>query len=291
MHFLKNKKIFFLHGLIVFLLVGCVPISFEFRSNRHIKVSDAIIHYSYCNFGLIAIPFQDGKYFILDTGATRSAVLRNRTEIRSSFRGLGLLNRERTVPIRTARSVQIGDLLIENFNFVYLRARNTLWENDTTIVGVIGMDVFSEIHSYFDIKNQTITFSNERKNKTELPSFVLSYENPIRPLVDLYVNGIVFEDVLFDIGSDGFLGLLKTDKDVLNLDVEPRIGTNRDILNNEWSFYRKTPYFIEVNDVKFATSTVSYSRNRLPRLLGMRFVKQFSSFLIDPFEKKIKFFE
>jgi len=238
----------------------------------------------------MVVPLGDGRYFLLDTGTEMSIVFRDRIRIKSVFRKFGLINRQRLAPIRNAKSFQIGDLLIENFDFVHKKSRNTLWENDTTIVGIIGMDIFSKKYSYFDIKNQIITFSSERKNQIELPSFVFFYKSPIRPLSNLCINGIVFENVLFDTGFNSFLDLLETDKEVLNLQILAEKTMMQDILNNLRSAYRKTPDFIKINNVRFDTPTIIYSKPRHPRLLGMGFVRHWSSFLIDPFERKIEFY-
>ena len=268
------------------LLAGCT------QHNRHTKISDITIRYSYDNtHEFIIIPLGGGRYFLLDTGTEKSIVFRDRIKIKSTFRQFALLNRQRLISIRNAKSFQIGDLLIENFNFVYMRSRNTLWENDTTIVGIIGMDILSQIYSYFDIKNQTIIFSNERKNKAESPSLILSYKKPTRPLVSLCINGIAFEYVLFDTGFNRFLGLLKTDKEILNLQVEAMGALIQGIIGNSRPAYRKTPNYVKINNVVFDAPIIMYSRTHIPRLLGMGFIRQFSSFSIDPFERKIMFFE
>lgn len=259
---------------------GCKEIS---------EVSNATISYSYNKDGFIFIPIEDGKYLFLDTGFTMSVLFRDRIKINSTFRRFALINWRRLALVRRVDTLQIGDLIINNHNFVFTRSKNTHHKNDSTIVGIIGMDILSKKYSYFDIKNQTITFSDEKKAQTRLPILVLTYQSPTRPVSSLRINGTMFENVLFDTGFNCFLALLENDKVKLNNQNNLQQALNTDFLGNQRVVCIGQFDFIQMNDINFQAQAISFG-HRI-RMLGMRFVMQFSSFSIDPFEKKIKFFE
>ena len=255
------------------------------------KINDAIVDYFYNDFGLMIIPLGEGKYILVDTGTEISTLFRDRVQINSTIRGFALTNNQRISPIKRVESFQIGDLIIRNHNFVLTKSRNTLQANDTTIVGIIGMDILSLKHSYFDIKNQTITLSDEKQVQAKPPSLVFSYKSPRRPVSDLCINSYTFENVLFDTGFNVFLALLEKDKNKLSTTSFCCMGTSVvfDFSKNKRFVYSETPDSVQINGVSIANPIISYGHKS--RLLGMEFVKQWSSFSIDPFEKKIEFFK
>jgi len=244
----------------------------------------------------MVVPISEGKCFFIDIGAEKSAVFSDRLKLNSSFVRIHLVNRQRLLSARRVDAIQIGDLLIENHNFIFMRAKNTVFESDTMIVGIIGMDILSRKYSFFDIKNQTITFSDKKKeNQTENFSLVLSYgyrrATNLPFLEYLDVNGTVFEHVLFDTGFNGFLELLKEDKERID-EQEFQIkstSTAQGLLNEQFPAYRTRFDSLSINGIDFQDQTVFFGERI--RLLGMEFVKQWSSFSIDPFEKKIEFFK
>jgi hypothetical protein len=63
-----------------------------------------------------------------------------------------------------------------------------------------------------------------------------------------------------------------------------------DYFNNQHPSYQKIPDSIIINDVRFDTPVISFRPSRCSRLLGMKFVMHWSSFSIDPIEKKIEFY-
>jgi len=260
--------------------------------------SDAIFHYSLCDQGII-IPFEDGKFLFLDTGTSESDFYKDRVNINSTFGGFALVNWRRLSQIRRVDSFQIGGLTVKNHDFTFEKSKGTVFENDTTIVGTMAMDILSQKYSYFDIKNQIITLSSEKKAQTKPPSLILTCKSPkmppgmpfvapIMPFVDLHINGNTFENVLFDTGFDGFLSLLKKDKTKFDIQQTlPAITTG--YLNNTRRLYASQFDTVQINGVNFSDQMIFFGERT--RLLGMKFVKQFSSFSIDPFEKKIEFFE
>ena len=284
----KNvRKIVFLLCFVCFASFFCGCINYYTRA----EFDDLTVDYFYNDFGFIIIPSGEGKYILVDTGAEISTLFRDRAKTNSIIRGFALTNNQHLSPIKRVESFQIGDLTIRNHNFVVTRSRNTFHKNDTTIVGIIGMDIFSLKHSYFDIKNQTITFSDEKKVQTKLLSLVFSYKSPRRPVSDLCINGYTFENVLFDTGFNAFLALLEKDKNKLSTTSFCCMGTSIvfDFFNNKQFVHSETPDSVLINRVIIANPTISYGHKS--RLLGMEFVKQWSSFSIDPFEKKIEFFK
>ena len=170
-----------------------------------------------------------------------------------------------------------------------MKSKNTLFENDTAIVGVIGMDILSQKHCYFDMKNQTITFSDDKKNQTDSPYLVLSYKLSNKPLIDLSINGSVFEDILFDTGFNSFMQLFEEERKKLNVQILPlKEDTCYDFFNNKYIVNFEEHDSLKINDVTFSKPFVYYGK-RL-RLLGIVFVKCWSSFSIDPFKKEIEFY-
>jgi len=261
--------------------------------------SDVIFHYSLCNNERIIIPFEDGKFFFLDTGFCESTLYRDRININSTFEGFSIVNWRRLSQTRRVDSLQIGDLTVKNHCFTFEKSRDTNFENDIAIVGTIGMDILSQKYSYFDIKNQIITLSSEEKAQTRPPSLVLTYKSPtmppgmpfaapIMPFVDLHINGNTFENVLFDTGFDGFLALLKKDK--TKFDIRQKLTAIRTgYLNNTRRLSAGQFDTVQINGENFSDQMIFFGERT--RLLGMKFIKQFSSFSIDPFERKIMFFE
>jgi len=266
------------------------------------KVNDATVsffHHKICDSretSIMVVPISEGKYFFIDIGAEKSAVFSDRLKLNSSFVRIHLVNGQRLLSARRVDAIQIGDLLIENHNFIFMRAENTVFESDTIIVGIIGMDILSRKYSFFDIENQTITFSDKKKeNQTENFSLVLSYgykrATNLPFLEYLDVNGAVFENVLFDTGFNGFLELLKKDKEKIDeqeFQIKS-ISIAHGLLNEQPPAYRTKFDTLSINGIDFQSQTVFFGERI--RLLGMEFVKQWSSFSIDPFEKKIEFFK
>ena len=287
--FSKKHKILIIILTLVILVVS-VPSIYFLCDKKHTEINNATINYSYTNAGLITLPLKNGKYFIVDTGSKMSYIFSDRIEINSNIRGVFLImDEKRLLPIKRIDSLQIEEkLLIRNHDFIFIKSENTLHKNDTTIVGLIGMDILSQKHCYFDIKNQTITFSDKKRTQTELPFFVFSYKLSTRPLSDLCINGNVFEDVLFDTGFNLFLELLEKDKEKRNIQTPLEKDIMRDFFNNQHVVCFEKLDSVDINDVRFRNLTISYGQKN--RLLGMVFVKCWSSFVIDPFNKKIEFY-
>jgi len=279
-----KTKIMIAFCCLTFLFYGCA------KQITSTEISNATINYTYNSHGFIVIPLGDGAYILIDTGATGSLIFSDRKKIDSKpIIGQGVINQVDTFPIKRKNIFQIGDLVIKNHNFVFAKAKNTVFNKETAIVGVIGMDILSQKHTFFDLKNQTITFSDKRNVQCTPPSLIFSYELPNRPYFNLCVNGIVFENVLFDTGFNCFLTLLEKDKAKLNSQNHLQQTSNIDFFNNQRTIYSGQFNSIQINDISFYNQMYSFGART--RLLGMGFVRQFSSFLIDPFERKIMFFE
>ena len=95
------------------------------------EISDAIISYFYDKNGLVTVSSENGKSFIIDTGADGSIIFSDRIKINSSITGTIQINRKNSFFTRRIDSLHIGDLLIKNHNFVFMEADNSLWKNDT----------------------------------------------------------------------------------------------------------------------------------------------------------------
>ena len=277
----SSKKIFILCCLILCFL-------FFWECINRKEISDTTISYFYDKNGLITISLEDGKSFVIDTGADASLIFSDRLKVNSTIRGVFWVNKKRLLSFKKVDSLQIENLLIKNHNFVFEKAKNTVFEKDTTIVGIIGMDILSQKYCYFDVKNQTIIFSDEKKVQTDTPSFVFSYKSSKIPVSDMCINGIMFEDVLFDTGFNLFLKLFETDTGKLNNQPILRQDTNYDFSGNQLLTYHEQYDSVLINGVNFQNQEISYGQNY--HLLGMKFVKCWSSFSIDPFKKEIEFY-
>ena len=279
--FFKNSS-----NKIVFLCCIILGIVFFYRCKR-IEISNGKICYSYYNNGLIIIPLENGKYFLIDTGAEYSFIFSDRLKINSTVMGTALVNKERSLPLKRVDSLQIGNLLIKNNDFVFEEAKNIFFEKDTAIVGIIGMDIFSQKYCYFDIKNQTLTLSDKIQTQIISPFLIFPYKSFKRPLFNLCINGAIFEDVLFDIGYNGFLELLETDKERLKRQIHLQQDTSYDFFGNIFLNNKYIYDTISINGVNFSNQEISYGQKRL---LGIKFIKCWSSFVIDPFKKEIEFY-
>ena len=251
------------------------------------EISNATVNYSHDSKGLLVISMKNGKSFIIDTGADASLIFSDRIKINSSARGLTQINNKKIFFIRKIDSLQICGLSIKNHNFVFMKADSSFWKNDTNIAGLIGMDILSQKYCCFDVKNQTISFSDE-KQQTTIPSLILSYKSPTQPLSDININGNIFKDVIFDTGFDCFLELLEEDRKKLNFSDSLQKEDRYDLFNNLRPVYFDKPDSLEINDVVFQSPKILYGQKH--RLLGLKFATHWSSFLIDPFEKRIEFY-
>jgi hypothetical protein len=279
--------------LIVYIgLIGFSLLFFSCGQNRSSKnrseVSNGVISFSYCNSDLLVISMKDGKSFIIDTGSDISLIFSDRMRINSTIRGFTVVNRKYLSLVKRIDSLQIGNILIKNHDFVFEKAVNTFFKSDTTIVGLIGMDILSQKFSYFDMKNQTVTFSNKKITQTEDPFFIFDYKSRNRPTSDVNINGNIFKDVLFDTGFDSFLELLEDDRKILNLHDTLKNITGYDIFNNKYLHYFEEPDSIKISNNVIQNPIIIYSKEF--RLLGIKFAKQWSSFSIDPFKKEIEFY-
>lgn len=257
---------------------------------KQIEVSNATLKYSYESKGLLVISMKNGKSFIIDTGADRSFIFSDRIKINSTIRGKVKVraNNVQSLFLRKIDSLQIGDWLIKNNHFVFMKGNSSAFKNDTNIVGIIGMDILSQKYCYFDIKNQTITFSDKKEIEAKSPSFIFVYEISGTPKSNINVNGTVFEDVMFDTGFNTFLELFEDDRKKLNLQTSVQTDTFYDIFNNQRLVCYQKPDSIEINDVLFTSPQIIYGKKY--RLLGTGFVSRWSSFSIDPFKKEIEFY-
>jgi len=270
-----------------FLLVLFVFFLCFLSCKNRTKISNTTINYSYNSMGLLVVSLENGKSFLIDTGADGSLIFSDKIKINSTIRGISFVNRKHLFYRRRIDSLQIGNLLIKNHNFIFAKAENSVLKKDTTIVGILGMDILSQKYCYFDIKNQTITLSDKKK-QIQSPSFVYSYKLPNQLASDININGNVFENVIFDTGFDSFLELYEKDKEKLNLQVSLEEETRSDIFNNQRIVYFEVPDSMKINNVNFTFPKILYGQKH--RLLGMAFVRCWSSFLIDPFEKRIEFY-
>ena len=256
------------------------------------EISNATVNYSYNSKGLLVISMKNGKSFIIDTGAEMSFIFSDRLNINSLDIGTALVNGEKTLPFKRVDSLQIGKLLITNNDFVFEIAENGFLgkesTKDTNVVGVIGMDILSQKYCCFDIKGQTIRFSYKKEPKKELPSLILSYKSSKRPFLDLCINGVLFEDVLFDIGFYHFAKLGETDRKKLSKQTFIRQDTNYDFSGNQLLTYHEQFDSLLINGTLFSDKEISYGQKY--RLLGIEFVKCWSSFVIDPFKMEIAFY-
>jgi len=284
----RKRNIVFLCYLLFYFafLPGCT------NHNNRAEINDATICYSYSNLGYIVIPISEGKYFFIDTGAEMSFILSDRLNINAVDVGTAWVNGKEKLPLKRVDSLQIGDLLITNNDFVFGIAENSFFgkepTKDTTIVGMIGMDILSQKYCYFDIENQTITFSDEKISKTASPSLVFSYKSPERPLGDLYINDILFEDVLFDTGFNLFFKLRESDKEKLTKQAMIRQDTNYDFFGNYLLTFHEQFDSLSIDGVLFSDKEMSYGQKY--RLLGMEFIKHWSIFMINPFKMEIEFY-
>lgn len=265
-----------------------LPSFYSCSCQGQLEINDATVNYSYDSKGLMHISMAEGKSFIIDTGADGSIIFEDRIHIKSTISGTTLVNNQKKTFIHTIESLQIGNLLIKNCNFVFMKTDNTVWQNDTSIVGIIGMDILSQKHTYFDIKNQTITFSDNKKVKPEPPTLILPYKSTKSPAFDLIVNGIVFDNILFDTGFDLFLKLPVAEMDTFNNYTSLRTSFSSDILDSQLFDYHKSFDIIVINGIIFSDQEISFSQNY--RLIGMMFIKCWSGFSIDPFKKEITFY-
>ena len=252
------------------------------------EISNATINYSYNSIGLITVSLEHGKFLLIDTGSDGSLIFGDKIKINSTIKGISLINKKHLFYHRRIDSLQIGNLLIKNHNFIFAKGENPILKKDTTIVGILGMDILSQKYCYFDIKNQTITFSDKKTTQTILPSFVFSYKLADQPISDININGNIIENVLFDTGFDSFLELLEKDKEKLNLLDSLKKEDRHGIFSNQRIVYFGEPDSIKINEVVFYNPKILYGQKY--RALGMSFVKSWSSFLIDPFNKRIEFY-
>jgi hypothetical protein len=137
-------------------------------------------------------------------------------------------------------------------------------------------------------KNQTITFSDKTHTQAELPTLVFSYNTLNISKLDININGNTFENVMFDTGFDCFLELLEKDREKLNIQTSLKNAEYNDIFNNQRLVYFDEPDSVKINDAIFSNQRILYGQGS--RSLGIKFVKCWSSFSIDPFKKEIEFY-
>jgi hypothetical protein len=81
---------------------------------------------------------------------------------------------------------------------------------------------------------------------------------------------------------------LEDDREKLNLRDTLKNTNGYDIFNNKCLQHFEEPDSIKINNIIIQNPIIIYSKEF--RLLGIKFVKQWSSFSIDPFEKEIEFY-
>jgi len=204
---LKKYRILFIILILVILIIS-VPSMFSLFCKNRTEINNTTIDFAYTDKGLIIIHLENGKSFFIDSGSGKSFIFNDRLKTKPNlFRNVYLINpREKRIFLsQKIDSLQIGNLLIKNHDFTLIKSEKTIYKNDTNIVGMIGMDILSQKYCYFDIKNQTITFSDKKKTQTEPPFFVFSYNSSSQPLSDMTIDGNIFKDVLFDTGFNSFM--------------------------------------------------------------------------------------
>ena len=287
----KKSRMIFIALILFAVCIILIPQMLRIYYKNRIKVSDATVGYFYSNMGRFMIPVENGNFFIIDTGCESSYIFNDRLKIKPKILGRNYLinlKEKRVLLSQRIDTFQIGNMLINNNDFILIKSEKTTYKNDTNIVGQIGMDILSQKYCYFDMKNQTITFSDKKITQTEPPFFEFFYELPNVPEADININGNIFEDVLFDTGLNSFLGLLECDRGKLNAQSFLEESTAYGFFGNQYSISWEQFDSLTVEGISFSPPVVSYGHKR--RLLGMSFATSWSSFLIDPFEKKIEFY-
>jgi hypothetical protein len=275
----NNKVILFFTTIICFY--GCV-------TNGEIITNVAEFQYNPFGERIIIQEKSSNAYFIIDTGSEESVIFSDRFSLPSKFKGIKIVNNSRISYLRKLDSITFGKIILRNQNFMFMSSKHTFFVNDTNIVGIIGMNILSQKYCFFDLKNQTLTLSDKKDPQTETPFFIFSYKSSSRLLSDLFINGNIFKNVLFDTGSSSFLALLEKDRKKINTQSSLKEDINYDFFNNQHQIYIEQPDSLAINNIRFINPIISY--NQKHRLLGMKFVTCWSSFLIDPFNKTIEFY-
>lgn len=276
------RKLFSQSCILAILVCACT-------NSSRTEINNATIGYEYSNRGHIVVLLEKGKYLLFDTGSEKSIIFNDRISVTSTPEGTVRVNKQYSLPVGKVVSFQIGDLRIKNHSFVFNNSKNTVFQNDTAIAGIIGLDILSQKYCYFDIQNRTITFSDKKETQSVSPAFVLNYKSSNRLASNINIDHkTILKDVLFDTGYNLFLELLENDRVKMNRHTSLQQDTNYDIFNNRRITYFEYVDSILINNTCFQNCTISYGQKS--RFLGMEFAKHWSSFSIDPFNRKIEFY-
>jgi predicted aspartyl protease len=154
------------------------------------------------------------REFIFDTGAFNSKVesqLANSLDLEvvaqkenSTAQGIS-----RTIDVVRIDSMRLGETSIYNLGAGKVKYDKTSASPCVASSGIIGANLIKLAHWKIDYENQLLHFS-DKPFEVEEGSFVLHFDRPLLsgvPKVDLELDGITVENIIFDVGYNGGLVL------------------------------------------------------------------------------------
>ena len=280
----------------IFLLLSLFILSCTTRQDEFSMPDSYDLPFIIDCWRLMGIEADDSNWYLIDTGFTHSVLFRDRIDIPFQTRGVRRVNRSRIVLWGRVDSINMGGLIVKNHNFAFMSSRNTVFaQKMPNVIGVIGMDILSQRHSFFDIENQRLYLSTS-PHGTLYPCFTLSYtmERRNRPFVSLTINDTEFNNILFDSGYNQFLRLNETEIGLIkSIASTSKIGKSNsestDALNNTRMFPTITVDSLDINGFDF-TGRLPIQFTNSTQLLGSAFILAWRAFSINPETKTINFY-
>ena len=185
----------------------------------------------------------------------------------------------------------ITSLNINNFCFIMYDLSEIM--QDSTEIGLIGMDVISKVNWLIDFNSETASiFPQNEKYKAENPQLALQYKRNKRPKTQLDFSACKFEKVLIDAGSNCELTLLKSDIEIINEKYKPidtltvstyGIHSTKPTIQNLYIYDT-----ITINNVCF--HNVEIIEGSVKRVIGFKFFKRFEKVFLNTTEKRFYFY-
>ena len=240
------------------------------------------------NLGLIVLPvsIKGKKYqFLFDTGAV--TVIDKSLDSILNFKKLGSVgvrdvheNRKKQ-EVCTVDSLSLGSVKFSNIHAVVVDLNASPELSCLKISGIIGASLMKQCKWKIDPYSKTVEISNESNSLKEKGFTIIPFKekNHGTPIIDVRVNGVVFNDVTLDFGCNGALSLSK--EDVANI-VDTSVGQSvLSIGYGSSGLYGATMdtsiWFNADVGIDSLTNTPSkvVAQNRNGRLIGTKFFKNY----------------
>ena len=255
--------------------------------------------YIHENLNIPYIEDTDRNKYILDTGAEASLLFDTTLFEEGFFSNIGL-NRvkingqKKPNPTGINKKITFKTFALEGERFIYV-SNYGLLSSDSTIKGLIGMDILSKSNSYWNIPKGEFIINYDSATIEE-PQLTLKYKKSNLPITNIEINTIPVENILLDTGHS--LAVILPQNYMSKYGLE-----SIDLLEGETINF----YSTQTNSVYYITDTLKINNyvlqykqpisfafsdfNRGTAILGFPFFTYWDYFAIDVSTKKIHFYK